>query len=290
MPKGLSERDLEDRRHRVGASDANTIMLAPPEDVQRLLEIKLGAPYEDLSDNLAVQMGIETEDLNRRWFTRKTGRTVTNAGEVRQHRNHEWMVNTLDGLTTTSYDDEAILEAKHTSERCSMYQLVERYYPQLQYSMFISNLSWSVLSVFFGNGIWQMEEIEIDPAYCEDRLIPRLSLFWKCKTEGSRWPYLDPEPNPDIARILKISKPVDMSDHNEWAVLAPQWLRLRSASREFKIVSDRLKELVNPEVRRSYGRGVIAKVDKRGIVSLSEDPNWVEQDEVLAPDDGELTY
>ena len=44
---------------------------------------------EDLSDNLIVQLGTVTEDLNRLWYARNTGRTITQrstAGSTSGHR------------------------------------------------------------------------------------------------------------------------------------------------------------------------------------------------------------
>jgi predicted phage-related endonuclease len=290
MDTGLSEQDLIDRKNFIGGSDANTIMTGTAREVQERIEIKRGErPNRNLDHVLPVRIGIATEELNRTWFTERTGRPVCHPGERRYHPIYDWMANTLDGETTTQSGYDAIFEAKHTSERSTMSQLVERYYPQLIHSMAVSSLSWAVLSVFFGNSTWEVAEVEFDPHYAE-RMIEREKLFWRCRMTGDPWPELPPGPRPDIESILKMSKPLDMSQHNEWAILAPQWRRLKSASRDFKDVSDRLKELVNPEVRRSYGRGVIASVDKRGIVSLSEDPDWVEQEDLLVLDDDEPAY
>ena len=52
----------------------------------RLWKEKRGeAEPEDLSNNLVVQLGVATEALNRTWYERNTGRTVTDVQRWVQH-------------------------------------------------------------------------------------------------------------------------------------------------------------------------------------------------------------
>ena len=274
IPGGLTAQDIEDRRHFVGGSDANRIMLGTPRDVADLLFFKRGGPASNLDDVLIVQLGIVTEDLNRKWFTRKTGRSVYGENIRVPHPANGWQAATPDGLTTASTGDDAVLEAKYSSGRISLPDLVEKYFPQVQHNMYVLNMSWTVLSVIFGDGNYAFAEIEFDPEYC-DRLVERERIFWNCRLTGEPWPDLPDPPNPDIERILKMSKPLDMSRHNEWCSLAPDWLRLHQATDEFKKVDAKLKALVNPEVRRCYGAGIVGTVSKNGAKTLKPDPDYV---------------
>jgi predicted phage-related endonuclease len=284
IPRGLSARDIEERKNFIGGSDANIIMNGAPENVAELLAIKRGEkPPKNLDDVLAVQMGTETEDLNRRWFARMTGRPVANAGERRTHVLYDWMAQTLDGMTTVGDGVEAVFEAKHTSERSNMEQLVDRYYPQLMHAMIVSNLSWSVLSVFFGNGRWDFAEVPFDTAY-GDRLMNRERIFWDCRLTGKRWPDLPDPPRPDIAEVLKISKPVDMSTNNRWCDLAATLRHLKPATERYAAAVEEMKTLVDREVKVTFGAGVSARVAKNGSVTLNVDTAW------QPANDDDLTY
>lgn len=281
---GLSAQDIEDRKNFVGGSDANIIMNGTPEDVADLLAIKRSEKKpKNLDDVLAVQMGTYTEEFNRIWYSRKTGRPVTNVGERRVHFLYDWMAQTLDGMTTVGDGIEAIYEAKHTSERSGMEQLVERYYAQLQHAMVVSNLSWSVLSVFFGNGRWDCAEVPFDEAYA-DRMMNRERIFWDCRVNGRRWPDLPDPPRPDIAEVLKLSKPVDMSTNNHWCDLAATLRHLKPMTERYSATVEELKSLVDREVKVSFGAGVSARVAKNGSVTLQIDPSW------QPANDDELTY
>src|SRR5205807_6202220 len=88
----------DDRRNFIGGSDARIIMGDDEAALVRLWREKRGEiDYEDLSDNLIVQLGVVTEPLNRHWYERNTGQTIT---EVQRRVNHpviRWMAATLDG-------------------------------------------------------------------------------------------------------------------------------------------------------------------------------------------------
>jgi len=67
-----------DRRSFIGGSDARIIMGGDEAALVRLWREKRGeVEPEDLSGNLIVQLGKSTEELNRSWYERNTGRSVT---------------------------------------------------------------------------------------------------------------------------------------------------------------------------------------------------------------------
>jgi hypothetical protein len=294
-PRGLSEQDLIDRANFFGGSNANTLMNGTPQEIADDIAVKRGErKRKDLSRVLQVQMGVWTEEDNCDWFTLMTGRPVTNRpvngqAERRHHFLYEWMANTLDGMTTVGDGMDAIFEAKHTSERNDMETMVDRYYPQLQHSMFVSSLSWSVLSVFFGNSRWAYAEVPFDQAY-SDRMIERIKLYWHCRLTGERWPELPPPPRPDIAHVLEVSAPRDMGRNNRWCELAARWRRLKPVVTELKQVTDELCAMVDKETKKTFGAGVTATVSKTGSVTIKVDPDWNPIDDIAANDDDELTY
>ena len=88
-----------DRRHFIGGSDARIIMGEDQDRLIRLWREKRGeVEPEDLSDNLIVQLGTATEALNRAWYQRSTGQTITDVQKRVRHPMHKWMAATLDGM------------------------------------------------------------------------------------------------------------------------------------------------------------------------------------------------
>jgi predicted phage-related endonuclease len=81
-----------DRCRFIGGSDARIIMGQDEKALVRLWQEKRGeVGPEDLSGDLIVQLGLVTEDLNRRWYERNTGRTVTDIQSRVLHPVLPWM-------------------------------------------------------------------------------------------------------------------------------------------------------------------------------------------------------
>jgi predicted phage-related endonuclease len=102
--------DSRRRRSFIGGSDARLMMGDDQAALTRLWREKRGeVEPADLSGILIVQLGNVTEDLNRRWYERNSGCSVTG---VQQHVRHpviKWMTATLDGQVQPS---GAVFEAK----------------------------------------------------------------------------------------------------------------------------------------------------------------------------------
>jgi predicted phage-related endonuclease len=68
------------RRLFIGGSDARVVRNTDEAALIRLCKEKRGeVEPTDLSDNLVVQLGVATEALNRSWYERNTGRSVTDS-------------------------------------------------------------------------------------------------------------------------------------------------------------------------------------------------------------------
>src|SRR5256884_8170103 len=134
------------RRSFIGGTDARVIMGTDEAALLRLWREKRGeAEHEDLSDNLIVQLGLVTEPLNRQWFERNSGHVITQVQRRVQHPVIRWMAATLDGMVEQA---GAVFEAKFMlpwsfSEEAA----AEKYMPQLQHNMWVTNATGAVLSV-----------------------------------------------------------------------------------------------------------------------------------------------
>ena len=119
----------------------------------RLWKEKRGeAEPEDLSDNLIVQLGVATEPLNRTWYERNAGRSVTDVQRWVQHRVHRYLAATLDGFVN---DLDAVFEAKFMLPwSFSEDAAAEKHMAQLQHNMWVTNARSAALSIITGGGKW----------------------------------------------------------------------------------------------------------------------------------------
>ena len=98
------------RRHFLGGSDARIIMSPDEAALIRLWREKRGeAEPADLGGDLIVQLGVATETLNRSWYERNTGRSITDVQRWVQHPVHRYLAATLDGFVNGL---DAVFEAK----------------------------------------------------------------------------------------------------------------------------------------------------------------------------------
>ena len=252
-----------DRRSFIGDSDARVIMGENEVNLVRLWREKRGeVEPEDLSDDLIVQLGTITEELNRRWYERQTGHTVTDAQKRIRHPAHQWMTATLDGLVEPG---GAVFEAKFMlpwtfSEEAA----AEKHMAQLQHNMWVANARSAVLSVITGGGKWIELTVHADPLF-QHLLLTAEKKFWRCVQTGEP-PHLfgvEP-PRPRLAAV----RIVDMSASNSWGELAATYLRTRGAHQAHEGAKADLKKLVPEDAREATGHGLRAKRSKAGAISF----------------------
>ena len=167
-------------RRFVGGSDARIIMGQDEAALIRLWREKRGeVEPEDLSGNLLVQLGVVTEHLNRQWFERNTGRAVKDVQKRVRHPVLRWMGATLDGMVEAT---GAVFESKfmlpwYFSEEAA----AQKYLPQLQHNMWVTNSTTSVLSIITGGGKW------VEIAVPADSLYQHLLFTQPRKSSGAAW-------------------------------------------------------------------------------------------------------
>src|SRR6476659_9151138 len=258
------------RRAFVGGSDARIIMGNDEAALVRLWREKRGeAEPEDLSGNLIVQLGTVTEQLNRHWYERNTGQTVTEVQRQVFHPVKRWMAATLDGMVEGT---GAVFEAKFMlpwsfSEEAA----AEKHMPQLQHNMWVTASRTAVLSIITGGGKWVEMTIPADPLY-QHLLLTAEKRFWRCVETGEA-PHLfgvEP-PKPRIEAV----RTVDMSGSNAWAEFAGLFQGTRQAALDHKRSRSELKALVPEDAKEASGHGVRARRSKSGAISfdiLREEP------------------
>ena len=251
------------RRGFIGGSDARVILGEDEGALLRLCCEKRGeAEPEDLSNNLIVQLGSVTESLNRLWFERNTGLSVTQVQRRIRHPVNRWMGATLDGMVEAK---GAVFEAKFMlpwsfSEEAA----AEKHMAQLQHNMWVTNSREAVLSIITGGGKWVEITIPADSLY-QHLLITAERKFWRCVETGEvpRLFLVEP-PRPRIEAI----RVVDMNTSNSWAELAGVYRRTRAAFMEHERSKAELKTLVPEDAKEATGHGIRAKRSKSGAISF----------------------
>ena len=220
-----------DRRYFIGGSDARIIMGDDEAALLRLWrEKRREAEPEDLSGNLIVQLGVVTEPLNRDWFERNTGQVLSDIQRHVQHPVVRWMAATLDGMVEAT---GAVFEAKFMLPWSFTEQgAAEKYMPQLQHNMWVTNAKLSVLSIITGGGKWVEISIPADPLY-QHLLFTAEKKFWRCVESGEP-PRLfgvePPLPRIEAVRIVDMSA----SKRNMPANSSPRLLEHESQDRAEK--------------------------------------------------------
>jgi len=170
------------RRGFIGGSDTRIIMGQDESALIRLWREKRGEiEPEDLSGNLIVQLGVVTENLNRHWFERNTGRKVTHVQKRVRHPRIKWMGATIDGMVEASgavFESKFMLPWSFSEEGAA-----QKYLPQLQHNMWVTNSATSVLSVITGGGKWAEIVVPADSLY-QHLLFTAEKKFWRCVESG----------------------------------------------------------------------------------------------------------
>ena len=226
------------RRTFIGGSDARIIMGADETALLRLWRQKRGeADPEDLSGNLIVHLGRVTEDLNRHWYERNTRQVIIDVQKRARHPLVRYLAATLDGRIEAT---GAVFEAKFMlpwsfSEEAA----AEKYMPQLQHNMWVTNAKAGVLSIITGGGKWVEIALSADPLY-QHLLLTAEKKFWRCVETGDPPRLFGIEPPRPRIEAVRI---VDMSTSNAWAEFAGLFQNTRQASsgaREVKVGAQRL--------------------------------------------------
>jgi predicted phage-related endonuclease len=229
----------------------------------RLWREKRGeAEPADLSGNLIVQLGVVTEALNRSWYERNSGRSITDVQLWVQHPVHRYLAATLDGFVNSL---DAVFEAKFMlpwsfSEEAA----TEKHMAQLQHNMWVTNARSAELSVITGGGKWIEMTVPADPLY-QHFLITAERRFWRCVQTGETPRLYGVEPPRARVEAVRV---VDMSDSNSWAEFASVFSATRSAFLDHERAKSELKALMPQDAKEASGHGVRAKRSKSGAVSF----------------------
>jgi len=172
------------------------------------------------------------------------------------------MAATLDGIVETT---GAVFEAKFMLPwSFSEEGAAEKYMPQLQHNMWVTNATTAVLSVITGGGKWVEITVAADSLY-QHLLLTAEKKFWRCVESGGppRLFFAEP-PRPRIEAI----RVVDMSSSNAWAEFAAVFRQTRPAFLQHENAKVELKSLMPEDAKEAIGHSIRAKRSKSGAISF----------------------
>jgi hypothetical protein len=263
QPHQVIRFNTNDRRHFIGGSDARIIMGDDQDDLVRLWREKRGElPPPDFSQNLIVQLGSVTEELNRRWFERCTGQSVTDIQKRVRHPINKWMAATLDGVieeTGSIFEAKFMLPWAFAEDTAAA-----KHMAQLQHNMWVTNSRTASLSIITGGGKWVEIKIHADPLY-QHLLITAEKKFWRCVQSGEAPRLFGVEPPRPRLEAVRV---VDMSLSNSWGELAAIFMQTRVAHEQHETAKYDLKKLMPEDAKEAIGHGLRAKRSKSGAISF----------------------
>lgn len=166
-----------DRKQGIGGSDATRLYEG---DWYQVWSEKVGeTPAADLSDVLPVQMGKHTESFNIEWYKKLTKNYIANQQDFFQMKKYPYIYAHIDGIVYTENKVQrlGLLECKHTNAFSNPTKVTDKYMPQIQHYLMVTELDKAYLSVFFGNMKYEVIEIEKSIDF-QRKLIAAEVLFW----------------------------------------------------------------------------------------------------------------
>lgn len=268
---GMSEEARLARMKSIGGSDAKIIMGGDQMAIERLWAEKRGESIpEDLDEVLLIQLGNLTEPLNADFFEHEMGMEVTDEQKKVHYYAWDKAHTTLDGLVRKELtaDPHAIAEFKFMMPfGFSKEKAYEKYFPQVQHNMMVTDLPLAYLSIITGAAQHVIIEVEADLFY-QIALLEAEKDFWDC-VETGRTPGCPTVEIPLIERV----KVVDMSTSNEWADLAFTMLSTKPSVDKHDKAKKALKKLFPKDAKSASGKGVTINLsaDGKQLIKFDEE-------------------
>ena len=250
-----------ERRTRIGGSDAPKIVAGRWHELW--LEKTGRSEPEDLSWVLPVQIGIVTEGLNLAFFERATGQRVFARGSIYTHPDYTFIGATLDGLVLVG-DEPSIVQCKHVSAFAKIEEVEQRYFPQVMHECLTTGAALGFLSVLVGTQRHEIIECRRDAGYVA-RLLELECEFWRFVEADRPPPERDALPLPPKPEEWRT---VDFTGSNSWADAAADWLGNRDRAKVFAEADKALKSLIEADVGRAFGAGIVATRNKAGAITI----------------------
>ena len=258
----LTEQQQLARRGKMTASRVSPLMTGDAQKILRLYSEFIGeVPPEDLSHIWRVRLGEATEQLQLDWYSERNNVPIIRRGEVVVHPEYDWAAATLDGWESHL---QCPIEAKFVLGYEPADVIVDRYQPQMQWQMWVTNSRQCAFSVIRGGREPVVDFVERAQDYI-DEMVRRAEHFMLCV--AMREPPVVLEP----VFAVKADKVVNMTGNNMWAGHAEDYKRTRNLAEIFEGAKAILKSLVPEDAKICFGHGIKITRDRRGALHVKEE-------------------
>jgi predicted phage-related endonuclease len=259
----LNAAQIARRMGKLTASRIGCLMTGDREKTDRLWREMIGDELpEDISHLWAVRLGEITEALQLDWYEERQHEEVNRRGEVVIHQIIDWAACTLDGWLTVM---NCPIEAKHVGGREPLEIVIDRYQPQLQWQMMVTESREIALSLIIGASAPIVEIISRDDDYI-NIMIERGKQFMHCVRTRTPPVELPSIPSPVDAKLT-----YDMTGSNEWGNYAVEWISTNDAAKRNEDAGKLLKAMVPADAHKCHGHGVRITRNRVGHLSLREE-------------------
>lgn len=252
------------RENIVGASFVPMLMAAKEDAILNEWRRLVGDPDyvdEDLTDNWPVQFGNYMEPFMLDWHERRTGQVLTLKGMRCPHPELEYLAATLDAFRAS---DKTVIDAK-TAHAYRILDDVRAYYVgQLVVQKSCVSALRAALLIVHGGTEPQEFEVIWDAAY-EQQVWERIKWFW------SRVETMQPPCQiPAIKGPVPAVRIVDFTRNNTWGNAAGIYIANKKAAGDFNDSVKTIKGLLEADVAKAHGHGIIASRNRAGAISIKE--------------------
>jgi len=258
----LTSDQIAIRKTLMTSSDIKPLMDGNADEIIRVYLEKIGEREPENLDNVwPVQLGIATEALNLMWFEKKNNVTLAGRNVLIRSSRFNWAGATLDGWCE---ELKCPVECKHVGGREPIEVIIDRYQPQMQWQMMVTEAQQCAISIIAGANEPVVEFIPRDNDYIGieiDRAAQFMTFVF------NREPPIVLEPVPPPADAKKI---YDMRTDNRWMSEAGEWRETREAAQRNDDAAKILKSMVPEDAKKCVGGGVQITRDRAGRLSLRE--------------------
>ena len=226
-----------------------------------------------VENNPPVMIGTVTEGINKVLLENTLNIEVLNI-EPFVHPDNLLHTASPDGIVAKEFCDvPTLVECKHTSNFTSVDTLHARYYPQLQWQLYVTGYELVIMSAIYGNNYRLPDSVtyvERNEEYIAE-MVSKVNA-WYDKHIINDEPIVDDVAAPQFIPLDK-RKDYDYSTNNEWVNHSINFV-MSKEQHDLHIKSKKeLKNLIPNDAKTVIGGGIQVNISKTGRVTMKEMTN-----------------
>ena len=264
------------RLNKVTASTIRGILGSPEDQIRSYKTITQTHTAEEIAEienNPPVMMGTWTECLNKLFLENALNIEVLNV-EPFVHPDNPIHTASPDGVVAKEFCDvPTLVECKHTSNFTAVDTLYARYYPQLQWQLYVTGYELVIMSAIYGNNYRLPDSVtyvERNEEYIAE-MVSKVDAWYEKHIINDE-PIVDDVAAPQFIP-LDMRKDYDYSTNNEWVNHSINFV-MSKEQHDLHITSKKeLKNLIPNDAKTVVGGGIQVNIGKTGRVTMKEMTN-----------------